>query len=83
MLFLLSDTRPMSMWMKNTYVPLDMVFFDDKGRILHIHEHAVPLSEAIIDSGGEVAGVLEILGGEAHRRGIQIGDRLLYPRFNR
>jgi uncharacterized membrane protein (UPF0127 family) len=73
----------MNMWMKNTYVPLDMVFFDDKGRILHIQEHAVPLSESIIDSGGEVAGVLEILGGEVHRRGIQIGDRLLYPQLNR
>ena len=83
MLFLLPDTRPMNMWMKNTYVPLDMVFFDDKGRITHIHEHAVPLSEAIIDSGGEVAGVLEILGGEAHRREIHVGDHLLYPRFNR
>jgi uncharacterized membrane protein (UPF0127 family) len=83
MLFLLGESRPMNMWMKNTYVPLDMVFFDDKGRILHIQEHAVPLSESIIDSGGEVAGVLEILGGEVHRRGIQIGDRLLYPQLNR
>jgi len=83
MLFLLPDTRPMNMWMKNTYVPLDMVFFDDKGRITHIHEHAVPLSEDIIDSGGEVAGVLEILGGEAHRRDLHVGDRLLYPRFIR
>jgi uncharacterized membrane protein (UPF0127 family) len=81
MLFLLPATRPMNMWMKNTYVPLDMVFFDDKGRIVHIHERAVPLSESIIDSGGEVAGVLEILGGEARRRGIQVGDRLLYPRL--
>lgn len=82
MLFLLPQSRPMSMWMKNTYVPLDMVFFDDKGRILRIHERAVPLSEEIIDSGVEVAGVLEILAGEARRRGIQVGDRLLYPRLN-
>jgi uncharacterized protein len=83
MLFLLPQPRPMSMWMKNTYVPLDMVFFDARGRILRIHEHAVPLSEAIIDSGVEVAGVLEILAGEAKRRGFEVGDRLLHPRLGR
>jgi uncharacterized membrane protein (UPF0127 family) len=71
------------MWMKNTYVPLDMVFFDAKGRILRIHEHAEPLSEDIIDSGVEVAGVLEILAGEASRRGLAVGDRLLHPRLGR
>jgi uncharacterized membrane protein (UPF0127 family) len=83
MLFLLPQVRPMSMWMKNTFVSLDMVFFDSRGRILRIHEQAVPQSEAIIDSGVEVAGVLEILGGEAKRRGLQIGDRLLHPRLGR
>jgi uncharacterized protein len=83
MLFLLPQPRDMTMWMKNTYVPLDMVFFDAKGRILRIHEHAEPLSEAIIDSGVEVAGVLEILAGEARRRGLQVGDRLLHPRLGR
>lgn len=83
MLFLLPRPRPMFMWMKNTYVPLDMVFFDAKGRILRIHEHAKPLSEDIIDSGVEVAGVLEILAGEARRRGLQVGDRLLHSRLDR
>jgi uncharacterized membrane protein (UPF0127 family) len=83
MLFLLPQPRGMTMWMKNTYVPLDMVFFDAKGRILRIHEHAEPLSEAIIDSGVEVAGVLEILAGEARRRGLQVGDRLLHQRLGR
>lgn len=83
MLFLLPQPRPMYMWMKNTYVPLDMVFFDPKGRILRIHERAEPLTEDIIDSGVEVAGVLEILAGEARRRGLQVGDRLLHPRLDR
>ena len=83
MLFVLPETRPMSMWMKNTYVPLDMLFFDSRGRITHIHERAVPQSEAIIDSGGNVAGVVEFLGGEARRRGIQVGDRILSPRLQR
>jgi uncharacterized membrane protein (UPF0127 family) len=83
MIFLLPETRPMSMWMKNTYVPLDMLFFDARGRIVHIHERATPQSEAIISSGGDVAGVVEILGGEARRRGIQVGDQLLSPRLAR
>ena len=83
MLFLLPSPRPMYMWMKNTYVPLDMVFFDARGRILRIHEQAKPLSEDIIDSGVEVAGVLEILAGEAKRRGLQPGDVLLHSRIGR
>ncbi len=83
MLFLLPQPRPMYMWMKNTYVPLDMVFFDVQGRVLKVHENAVPLSEDIIDPGVAVAGVLEILGGEARKRGIQVGDRLLHQRFAR
>jgi uncharacterized membrane protein (UPF0127 family) len=83
MLFLQPEVSPMTMWMKNTFVPLDMVFFDERGRILRIHERAVPQSEAFINSEVEVAGVLEILGGEARRRGLRIGDRLLHPRLDR
>jgi uncharacterized membrane protein (UPF0127 family) len=78
MLFVLGTMRPMHMWMKNTYVPLDMLFVDTTGKITHITHNATPLSEEIISSGGDVAGVLEILGGEARRREIQVGDRLLY-----
>jgi uncharacterized protein len=77
MLFRLDSVRPMTMWMRNTYVPLDMLFFDAGGRITRIHRRAVPLSEDIIDSGGNVAGVVEILAGEADRRGIQTGDRIV------
>jgi uncharacterized membrane protein (UPF0127 family) len=83
MLFDFSPEQPVSMWMKNTFIPLDMVFFDTRGRILRIHERAVPQTEDIIDSGVAVAGVLEILGGEARRRGLQVGDRLLHPRLDR
>lgn len=79
MLFLLEAPRPMDMWMKNTYLSLDMLFFDAAGRITHIEHRAEPQSERIISSGGTVAGVLEILAGEARRRGIQTGDRLLLP----
>jgi uncharacterized membrane protein (UPF0127 family) len=79
MLFMHRVPRPMDMWMKNTYVPLDMLFFDAEGRITHIHRNATPHSEALISSRGEVGGVLEILAGEADRRGIRIGDRILLP----
>lgn len=80
MLFLLETPRPMDMWMKNTYVPLDMLFFDPAGRITHIHRNAVPHSEELISSRGDVAGVLEIAGGEADRRGIRPGDRIGLPK---
>jgi uncharacterized membrane protein (UPF0127 family) len=79
MLFLLDTPRDMDMWMKNTYVSLDMVFFDTDGRISHIHRNATPLSESIISSRGTVAGVLELLAGETERRGIRPGDRILLP----
>lgn len=78
MLFVLGETRPMNMWMKNTYISLDLLFVDAAGRITHVVHRATPLSEAIIASAGDVAGVLEIAGGEAQRRGIAVGDRLLH-----
>jgi uncharacterized membrane protein (UPF0127 family) len=80
MLFLLDPVRPMDMWMKNTYLSLDMLFFDAAGRITHIHPNAKPQSEDIISSQGTVAGVLELLAGEAQRRGIREGDRIVLPR---
>jgi len=77
MVFPLSPPRFMNMWMKNTYLPLDMLFYDSQGRITHIQEQATPQSEEIIESGGVVAGVVELLGGEVARRGIKLGDRVL------
>jgi len=79
MLFLLESPRPMDMWMKNTYLSLDMLFFDQDGRITRIAARATPQSETLISSGGTVAGVLELLAGEAERRGIRAGDRILIP----
>lgn len=77
MVFPLDPPRTMDMWMKNTYVSLDMLFYDGDGRIVRIRHRATPLSEEIISSGAVVAGVLEILGGEAGRRGIDVGDRIV------
>jgi uncharacterized membrane protein (UPF0127 family) len=77
MIFPLDPPREMNMWMKNTYLSLDMLFYDGKGRITHIRERATPLSEEIITSNGVVSGVLEMLAGEVARRGIKVGDRLV------
>ncbi len=77
MVFPLVPPREMNMWMKNTYVSLDMLFYDDKGRITHIRERATPQSEEIITSHGVVSGVLEMLAGEVARRGIKVGDRIV------
>lgn len=79
MLFLLDAPRPMTMWMKNTYISLDMLFLDRTGRITHIVPRTTPESEAIISSNGEVSAVLELAAGEAKRRGISIGDRVVHP----
>lgn len=77
MLFDFGEARAISMWMRNTLIPLDMVFIDDAGTITHIHEQAKPLSEAIISSQGPVKYVLELNGGEASRREIHKGDKVL------
>ncbi len=81
MLFVLGAPRQMNMWMKNTYVSLDMLFVDTTGRITHIAHRTTPLSEAIVESGGDVSGVLELAGGEAQRRGIEVGSRIIHAAF--
>ena len=81
MLFLLDSPRPMTMWMKNTYLALDMIFTDETGRILGITRNTTPLSEALITSPPKVSAVLEILAGESQKRGINVGDRLIHPAF--
>jgi uncharacterized membrane protein (UPF0127 family) len=68
--------RPMTMWMKNTYLPLDMVFVGEDGRVTGIAADTQPLSEALIESPGPVSAVLELNAGEARRRGIRAGDRV-------
>ena len=81
MLFRFDDTRPVAMWMKNTFIPLDMVFADESGKVTHIHRGAVPHSTAIISSQGPVRYVLEINVGEADEAGLAVGDHLLHPWF--
>jgi uncharacterized protein len=81
MLFLYPAARPVSMWMKNTLIPLDMLFIGDDGRILHIAERAIPGSTATISSTQPARAVLELNGGTAARLKIQVGDRVLYRTF--
>ena len=81
MLFDFRPEQPVSMWMKNTYIPLDMIFIQADGRILRIAENTEPLSTRIIPSGGPVTGVLEVMGGTAKKLGIAPGDRVGHPMF--
>nr|CAD6603541.1 hypothetical protein RKHAN_01407 [Rhizobium sp. Khangiran2] len=82
MLFDFGETRPVSMWMRNTPLPLDMLFIQRDGTISHIHRKAVPFSEAIIDSRGPVHFVLELNGGRAAALGIEVGDRVMSKRID-
>ena len=82
MLFDFSPEQQVSMWMKNTYIPLDMIFIRADGRILRIAENTEPLSTRIIPSGGPAKGVLEVIAGTAKKYGIAPGDRVAHPLFN-
>jgi uncharacterized membrane protein (UPF0127 family) len=82
MLFDFSPEQPVSMWMKNTYISLDMIFIGADGRIARIAENTKPESEAIIP-GGTVRGVLEVIAGTAKKYGIAPGDRVAHPLFDR
>ena len=77
MLFLFDREAPVSMWMRNTYIPLDMLFIARGGRIVRIAERTVPLSEVSIPSGGPVVAVLELNAGTVSRLGIRPGTRVL------
>jgi uncharacterized protein len=84
MLFDFHQEQPgVSFWMKNTYIPLDMIFIRGDGSILRIAENTVPLSEALVPAGGPVRAVLEVMGGTAKKLGIAPGDRVTHPIFAR
>jgi uncharacterized protein len=82
MLFDFSPEQQVSMWMKNTYISLDMIFIRADGRILRIAENTEPESTRIISSGGLAKGVLEVIAGTARKYGIAPGDRVVHPLFN-
>jgi uncharacterized protein len=83
MLFDFMQDQPVSFWMRNTYISLDMIFIRGDGRILRIAENATPQSDALIPSGGPVRAVLEVIAGTARKFGIKPGDRVVGSIFGK
>jgi len=81
MLFIYETPRPAMMWMKNTFIPLDMLFIGADGRIVNIAERTVPHSEATVASTGPVRATLELKAGSAARLGVKPGDRVRHKVF--
>ncbi len=79
MLFVYGKPQEINMWMRNTYIALDMVFIGADGRVARIEEHAEPLSDRVISSGAMVLSVLELKAGTARRLGLQRGDSIAAP----
>ena len=83
MLFDFERTQPISMWMQNTYISLDMIFIRADGTIARVGENAEPLSTRTISSGEPVRAVLEVNAGTAARLGLRPGDRVEHPIFTK
>ena len=81
MLFVYPSPRSASFWMRNTLIPLDMIFVDARGVVQHIHHEARPLDETPIFGGDDILAVLEINGGLARRMGIVAGSQMRHPAF--
>jgi uncharacterized membrane protein (UPF0127 family) len=81
MLFPHGGPQELTMWMRNTYVSLDMVFLRADGTVHRIEERTEPLSDRIISSQGPVTAVLELAGGWARRHELKPGDRVRHPLF--
>lgn len=76
MLFIFERPDPAVFWMKNTFIPLDMIFIGVDGRILNIAERTIPQSETPVPASGPTRAVLEVNGGTSARLGIKPGDRV-------
>ena len=81
MLFDYKVPTSITMWMKNTFIPLDMIFIGNDGRVINVVQRAIPFSENVISSAGKARGVLEVNGGTASRLGIKPGDKILHRIF--
>lgn len=83
MLFDFGEPQRVTMWMRNTYISLDILFIREDGRISTIAERAEPLSDTVIASDEPVRAVLELRGGITSELGISPGDRIVHPLFDR
>ena len=81
MLFVFPKDERVTMWMKNTYIPLDMLFMNRRGVIEYIAANATPFSEAFIGPSTAEYAVLELNGGACDKLGIKVGDTVLHPAF--
>jgi uncharacterized membrane protein (UPF0127 family) len=79
MLFDFGTTQDVTMWMHNTYIPLDMVFVRADGTVHRVERQTTPLSDQFIPSGAPVRYVIELAGGEAAKLGIARGDKVEIP----
>ena len=79
MLFIYETPQPLSFWMRNTLIPLDMLFADERGVVTRIHSNAIPLDETPIPGGDAIRYVVEINGGLARAMGITEGSQLHHP----
>jgi uncharacterized membrane protein (UPF0127 family) len=79
MLFVFDETKDHGFWMKNTFIPLDMIFIDEQLVVAGVHENAVPQSTTTVSIGKESRYVLEVPGGWAARHGIAAGARVELP----
>lgn len=80
MIFPYDQPKAVAFWMKNTLIPLDMIFVAPGGKILRIEANAVPLSLDPVPSGGPIEAVLELAGGRSAELGIKPGDQVSWPR---
>ncbi|MBB5516428.1 hypothetical protein FHS89_002459 [Rubricella aquisinus] len=81
MLFIYERPQPVSFWMRNTLIPLDMLFVDQHGVVQRIHENAIPLDETSIPGGDDILAVLEINGGMSTMLGLEEGAVMRHPAF--
>ncbi|MBA85188.1 MAG: hypothetical protein CML69_10675 [Rhodobacteraceae bacterium] len=79
MLFVYPRPYPASFWMRNTLIPLDIIFMDETGRVVHIHERAQPLDETPVSGGDNVLFVLEVNGGLSRQLGLTVGSVMRHP----
>lgn len=79
MLFIYERPQRVAFWMRNTLIPLDMIFLSADGIVQRVHENAIPLDETSIDGGPDILAVLEINGGLASTFGIVPGSELRHP----
>ena len=77
MLFIFPQPQFIKMWMKNTYIPLDMIFFNSQNQVIYLYEGARPMDESIISCPWPAQKVLELNAGQIQKQAIQLGDEML------